>query len=41
MCSTQYDLYVLVYFDCDHPKLFCLALPPLIGAGITEKLYTD
>lgn len=34
----QYDLYILVYFDGGHPKLFCLA-PPLIGAVIMAKLY--
>ena len=40
MCCLQYDLYILVYFECSHPKLFCLALP-LIGAVIMEMLYTD
>jgi len=36
----QYILYILVYFDCSHPKLFFLALP-LIEPVIIAKLYTD
>ena len=40
MCCMQYDLYILVYFEGDNPKLFCLA-PPLIGAVIMAMLYND
>jgi len=36
----QYDLYILVYFDCGHPNFLSLALP-LIGVVIMAKLYID
>lgn len=32
MCCKQYDLYILVYFDGGHPKLFCLAPSSLPNA---------
>jgi len=31
----QYDLYILVYFDDGHPKLFCLT-SPITGSVISN-----
>jgi len=29
----KYDLYILIYFDGGHPKLFCLT-PPLVHKNL-------